>query len=80
MVAGENPTQRKASVMAGPAGAIKWRSWPRRGPWALGVGMQIGAATVENSMEFPQKIKNRAAYDLAIPVLGIWLRRPKALI
>jgi len=26
---------------------------------ALLVGMQIGAATVENSMEVPQKIKNR---------------------
>ena len=28
-------------------------------PGALRVGMQAGAATVENSMEFPQKIKNR---------------------
>ena len=28
-------------------------------PLALLVGMQIGEATVENSMEFPQKIKNR---------------------
>ena len=27
-------------------------------PSALLVGMQIGAATVENSMEFPQKTKN----------------------
>ena len=26
------------------------------------MGMQIGAATVENSMEFPQKIKNRTAF------------------
>ena len=28
---------------------------------ALLVGMQIGAASVENSMEFPQKIKNATA-------------------
>ena len=26
--------------------------------WALLVGMQTGAATLENSMEFPQKTKN----------------------
>ena len=25
----------------------------------IGVGMQIGAATLENSVEVPQKIKNR---------------------
>jgi len=28
-------------------------------PWALLEGMQTGAATVEDSMEVPQKIKNR---------------------
>ena len=28
-------------------------------PSALLVGMQIAAATMENSMEVPQKIKNR---------------------
>ena len=27
-------------------------------PFALLVGMQIGVATVESSMEIPQKIKN----------------------
>ena len=32
-----------------------WRKW---NPSTLLVGMQIGAATVENSMEFPQKTKN----------------------
>ena len=30
-------------------------------PSALLLGMQTGAATVENSMEFPQKIKNGTA-------------------
>ena len=30
-------------------------------PSALLVGMQNGAATVENSMEFPQKTKNGTA-------------------
>ena len=31
----------------------------KRNPLALLVGMQTGAATVEDSMEVPQKIKNR---------------------
>ena len=30
--------------------------------FALLVGMQSGAATVESSMEIPQKIKNGSAY------------------
>ena len=34
--------------------------------------MQIGAATMENSMEFPQKIKIELPYDPAIPLLGIY--------
>ena len=34
----------------------------KREPYALLVGTQIGAATVENSMQFPQKIKNRTTY------------------
>ena len=33
----------------------------KEGPCALLVGMQIGAATVENSMEVSQKIKNGAS-------------------
>ena len=31
-------------------------------PFALLVGMRIGAATVESSMEIPQKIKNESAF------------------
>ena len=34
----------------------------KRNPSALLVGMQTGAATVENSMQFPQKIKNGSAF------------------
>ena len=33
--------------------------WRKRNPDAALVGMQIGANTVENNMEVPQKIKNR---------------------
>ena len=32
--------------------------WRKGNPCALLVGMQIGTATVENSMELPQKVKN----------------------
>ena len=35
------------------------RMWKNRNPLALLVGMQTGAATLENSVEVPQKIKNR---------------------
>ena len=34
--------------------------------------MQTGVATVENSMEFPQKTKNGIPFDLAIPLLGLY--------
>ena len=34
------------------------RMWGQGSPLALLVGMQTGAATVESSMEFPQKVKN----------------------
>ena len=39
-----------------------WRGCGEKGnPSALLVGMQTGAAIVENSMEFPQKAKNGTA-------------------
>ena len=42
--------------------------------------MQFGAATMESSMETPQKIKNGTAYDPAIPLLGIYPKKSKTLI
>ena len=39
-------------------------------PWALLVGMQIGAATVERCMEIPQKIKNGSAFWPINPTSG----------
>ena len=38
---------------------------------ALLVGMQLGAATVENSIEVPQKLKMEPPYGPAIPLLSI---------
>ena len=42
--------------------------------------MQIDAATVESSMEIPENIKNRSAFDPAIPLLGIYPKEPKTLV
>ena len=36
--------------------------WRKRNSLALLVGMQIGAATVESSMQITQKIKNGSAF------------------
>ena len=36
--------------------------WRKGNPSALLVGMQTGEATVENSMEFPQKTQNQTAF------------------
>ena len=42
--------------------------------FALLVGMQTGAATLENSMEVPQKITKGLPYNPAIALLGIYPR------
>ena len=49
-------------------------------PRALLVGKQTGAASVGNSMEFPQKIKNELPFDPVIPLLGIYPKKSKTLI
>ena len=46
-------------------------------PSALLVGMQTAAATMENSMEFPQKLKMELPFDPMIPLLGIYPKDPK---
>ena len=45
----------------------------KRNPSALLVGMQTGEATVENSMEFPQKTKKRTAFLPSNSAAGIIL-------
>ena len=52
---------------------LEWM-WRNGNPLALLVGMQIGAATLENSVEFPQKLKIDIPYDPAIALLGIYPR------
>ena len=53
--------------------------WRKRNSHALLVGMQAGAATVENRMDVPQKIKMQLPYDPVIPLLGIYLKKTKTL-
>ena len=53
------------------------RLWRKGNPSALVEGMQTSAATMENSMEFSQKIKNGTASWPAIPLLQIYLKNPK---
>ena len=54
--------------------------WRKGSSNALLVGMQTGATTVENSMEFPQNIRNELLFDPAIPLLGIYPKNPKSPI
>ena len=51
------------------------RLWRKENPFALLVGMQIGAATVESSMEIPQKLKMKLLYDPAILLWGIYPKK-----
>ena len=44
----------------------------KRVSFALLVGMQTGAATLENSMEVPQRLKIELLYNPAIALLGIY--------
>ena len=48
---------------------------------ALLVGLQTGATTVENSMEFPQKIikMEQLTFDPAIPRLVLYPKNPETL-
>ena len=56
------------------------RMWRKRNPFALLVGIQTGAATLENSMEVPQKIKIELSYNPAIALVGIYPRDTGMLI
>ena len=49
-------------------------------PLTLLVRMYIDAASEENSMEFPQKLKIEITYNLAISHLGIYPKKTKILI
>ena len=46
------------------------RLWRKGNPSALLMGMQTGAATVENSAEFPQKTENGTVFQSSNPTAG----------
>ena len=54
--------------------------WRKGNPSAPLVGMQTGAATVENSMELTQKTTNGTAFDPAITLLGLYPKNPETPI
>ena len=52
------------------------KMWRKGNPTLL-VRMQTGAATVENSMDFPKKLKTKLPFDPVIPLLGIYPKNSK---
>ena len=54
--------------------------WRKRNPFVLLVGVQIGAATVESSVQIRQKLKMDLPLDPVIPLLEIYLKESKTLI
>ena len=54
--------------------------WRKGNSFALLMGMQTGAATVESSMEICHKLKMDLPFDPAIPLLGIYTKEPNTLI
>ena len=56
------------------------RLWRKGNPRTLLVGMQTGAATMENSMEFLRKLKMELPFDPAIPLLGLYPKNPETPI
>ena len=43
------------------------------------LGMSIGAAAIENSMEIPRKIKDKISFD-PLPFLSVYVKNMKTLI
>ena len=54
--------------------------WRKGNPSALFLGMQTDAATVENSIEFPQKTKDGTAFQSSDPTAGIYPKNPETPI
>ena len=57
--------------------------WIKRSTWCIignaQIGLYIGAATVKNNMELPQKLKGELPYDPVIPLLIIYTNEVKSL-
>ena len=53
------------------------KMWRKGIPSVLLVGIQTGAATVENSMEFPEKIQMVLPFDSMITLVGKYPKNPE---
>ena len=55
--------------------------WRKENPCTELVGRSLGATTVKNSMEVPQKIKNKTTIWSVVPnpILGVYLKKMKSL-
>ena len=53
--------------------------WRKGNPRALLVGMQIGAAKMENSMEVPQRIKDRTTIESSNSTSRYFSKEKKAI-
>ena len=51
------------------------RVWRKGNPLTLLVGMQTGTATMENSVEIPEKLEIELPYNPAIPLLSIHTKK-----
>ena len=54
--------------------------WRKGNPSILFVGIQTGIATMENTVEFPQKLKMELLFDPEIPLLGVNPKNPESPI
>ena len=54
--------------------------WRKGNPSALLVGMQTGATTMENSMNFLRKLKMDLPFEPAILLLGLYPKNPETSI
>ena len=54
--------------------------WRKGKPCAVLMGMQTGAATVENVWSFLKQLKVGLPYDSAIPLLGVHPKKPETLM
>ena len=62
---------RRDHLIPAKMAIINKKRWRKGNPCTLLVGMQFGAAFMENSVEVPQKMKDRATSS---SLLGIYLK------